>query len=380
MGPPLFLVFVFVLWGVLCAHTEAKVPVQCRMPDVNAAVAPGTTRQFVEYCPEEAWGRGVGNTLIYYPVIFWFAVFTGRDVSITDLSSVGSVCRVLNCGFPFTSEVKKQFPHLKLENSPRKINYHLVQYFSGNKTLRNDIININGYASHLLPGFLGSVSNSSACTKKLAPHCAHNDYSCLENFAFRQHFPGGFRNESMLPESTVGLSVEDKQALVHPRTSATKTFHAGIHIRAQLSSLEKRNNSATLTTADFNLYNNSIFPLFNDFLTKRFYSENIVSNSSTGAGSYDVLSPPRVFVSVDDITLKQLLVTHLQSYRHPLQPVHVTYVNNSQPITHAKHMKRGVTDDEAERKKWFSPADREMVPTMFDWYGLSQAEFVLAYR
>ena len=414
-------------FSLLCLHTEAKVLVHCRLPDVDAPPAQGTTRQFVEYCPEEAWPRGVGNTLIYYPIVFWFAVFTGRDLSITDLSSVGSVCRIFHCGFPFTSDMKKKFPDLKLSNSPRKVNYNLVQYFAGNKHLKNDIININGYAAHLFPSFLGSVTNASACAKQLAPHCSIKDYSCLENFAYRQHFLGGFRNDSMLPASVVGLSDSARQNLVSPLPPAPapardpplpisnsspnspdttplppptstlsptpKTFHVGIHIRAQLNSLEHKNNNASLSTANFNLYNNSIFPHFNNYLTYRFYNPRDGLGGSSSSSSGDKVTvdeavaarspvPPRVFVSVDDIELKRLLLLHLQTYRDPLQPVHLTYVNNSRPIKHAKHMGGGAT---AAKKKTshtaaVSSADSEMVPTMFDWYGLSQAEFILSYR
>lgn len=369
--PPVLVAAMLFLLSFL--QTHAKVPVHCRMPDINSDVVPGLTRKFVEYCPEEAWPRGVGNTLVYFPVVYWFAVFTGRDLAITDLSSVGSVCRILNCGFPFTSEVKSKFPELKLSSSPRKVNYDLMQYFGGSKLLKNDIVNLNGYSATAFSGFLSVVANSSECVQKLTG-CSRKNYTCIEHFAFRQHFPGGFRSEAMLPETVVGLSNSSRSALLLPPPPPdlphSKAFDAGIHIRAQLKSLEtKWAGNASLSAADFHLYNDTVFPQFNQFLTRRFYS-------GAGAGGYSAQSPPRVFVSVDDISLKHLLLRHLQSHRHPLQPLHVTFVNNSSPIKHAKHMGRQPTDP----LTGLVPADQELVPTMFDWHGLSQAEFILSYR
>jgi hypothetical protein len=368
--------------GLVCIQTEARVPVQCRLPDIHADVAPGTTRQFVEYCPEEAWPRGVGNTLIYFPVIYWFAVFTGRDLSVTDLSSVGSVCRIFHCGFPFTSEMKKKFPDLQLDKSPRKVNYNLLQYFSGNKHIKNDVININGYSATLFPNLMATVGNYSECVRNLTG-CSRKDYVCMEHFAFRQHFPGGFRSASMLPESVVGLPDSSRRALVlsaapapptPPLPSALpptpKTFHAAIHIRAQLKSLENKDYSQIVSTEDINLYNNTIFPLFSKYLTKRFYEQQ-----ADTPGNFSATSPPRVFVSVDDITLKRLLVLHLRDYRDPRLPVQLTYVNNSQPIKCSIHLR-----DKGDVGRKHFPVDAEYVPTMFDWFGVSQAEFVLAYR
>jgi hypothetical protein len=358
--------------------THSHVQTHCRLPDIHAATLPGTTRKFVEYCPEEAWPRGVGNTLVYFPVVYWFAVFTGRDVAVTDLSSVGSVCRIFNCGFPFTSEVIKMFPDIKLSYSPRKVNYDLMLHFGG-KLVKHNIVNLNGFSATALPGLLGSAANSSECVSRLTG-CSRKNYTCIEHFAMRHHFPGGFRNERMLPEQVEGLSPQSLKAKVFsppkqqlttdlqlpvPLSPTPKVYDVGIHIRAQLKSLETKARNITISEADFNLYNKTIFPKFNDYLTKKFYSNAEVP----------VSSPPRIFVSVDDITLKWLLVEHLLHYRDPLQPVHVTYVNNSKPIKHAKHMRM-----KANITEGIFPSDQEMVPTMFDWQSLSEAEFLMAYR
>jgi hypothetical protein len=375
-------VFLLLTQATTCLLAEAETnPMHCRLPDINAEVVPGTSRRFVEYSPVGP-NRGIGNTLIYFPVIYWFAVFSGRDIAISDLSSVGSVCRILNCGFPFTSEVKKKFPDLKLAKSPVVKNMHLIEHFKSNTTYKNDIMTVNGYSAVAFHSFIGNLMKNDTfdCVKQLSG-CFHQDFpkdlECMEHFALRQHFPGGIRSASMLPESVVGLPDSTRQALVQPLPPASKIFHAAVHIRAQLVSLEQKGqkvNSTSPSLADFNLYNESIFPLVSRFLTDRFYAQ-----PNTAVGNFSVTSPPRVFVSVDDITLKRLLVQHLRDYRDPLYPLHVIYVNNSGPIKHARLMRHTVEGGAGGEESHF-PGDVDMIPAMFDWYGIAQAEFTVVYR
>ena len=371
------MVHLLLLITLFTSSLADKTPVHCRLPFLSSPLINNTTHQFVEYCPEEAWPRGIGNTLIYYPIVFYFAVFTGRDICITDLSSVGSVCRILKCRFPFTSEIKKLYPELKLSHSPRKVNYNLLQHFnsnSNNKTMiKNDIVNVNGYSGTLFPSFIMSITNGTKCVQQLSG-CSKKDWTCMEHFAYRYHFSGGFHDQSVLPNSIVGVTDNEKDDLVELNTSTSlisssvvKLYDIGIHIRAQLKSLEHNKKNTTLSEANFNLYNDTIFPHFNNYLTQRLYGK-------MGTKQYDKL--PVVFVSVDDVSLKELLIHHLLTYRDSLYPIKVLYVNNSNPIKHAKHMRHAKASIE---KKYF-PSDVEMIPTMFDWYGISRSKFILSYR
>ena len=176
---------------------------------------------------------------------------------------------------------------------------------------------------------------------------------------------------------------------------AEKNFDAAIHIRAQLPFLEQKHktNSSAVSLADFHWFNNTVFRHVNNYLTAHFYP------SDRDRWNFSVTSPPHVFVSVDDLTLKHLLVQHLTSYRDPQRPVVVMYVNNSAPIKHARLMKESlrppsssvsgsnatVTANSSDPVMEGQPEpeagpDVDMIPTMFDWYGLSEASFILAYR
>jgi hypothetical protein len=53
---------------------------------------------------------GVGNTLIFYPSPFLFALIVGREILIADNSDIGLMCRILTCGFRYLSQVASDFP------------------------------------------------------------------------------------------------------------------------------------------------------------------------------------------------------------------------------------------------------------------------------
>lgn len=60
----------------------------CHDPDVG-----GTTqnrdRKFILFGADGSQGAGIGNLLIFFPSVYYFAAFTGRDIIISDKSIVG---------------------------------------------------------------------------------------------------------------------------------------------------------------------------------------------------------------------------------------------------------------------------------------------------
>jgi hypothetical protein len=53
------------------------------------------------------FGNGVGNTLLYYPAAYFFAVVENRTVVVDDHSDIGLMCGVIQCGFKLLSKVDK---------------------------------------------------------------------------------------------------------------------------------------------------------------------------------------------------------------------------------------------------------------------------------
>jgi hypothetical protein len=52
---------------------------------------------------EHSEGTGLGNFLVFFPALYYFAAFTNRDIVIADNSIVGEMCQMIHCGFPFLS-------------------------------------------------------------------------------------------------------------------------------------------------------------------------------------------------------------------------------------------------------------------------------------
>jgi hypothetical protein len=83
--------------------------------------------KFVEFSCTAKSGRyggctklgGIGNTLVLFPAAYLLAMVSGRHLILNDHSAMGAWCRALNCSFPFTSEVEKQFPEFKLKKVKR---------------------------------------------------------------------------------------------------------------------------------------------------------------------------------------------------------------------------------------------------------------------
>jgi hypothetical protein len=72
---------------------------------------------------------------------YYFAAFTGRDIIISDNSIIGEMCHVINCGFPFVSDLALAFPEqLTVEN---------VRYAEELKVLTHSVACLHMHAASL---------------------------------------------------------------------------------------------------------------------------------------------------------------------------------------------------------------------------------------
>jgi hypothetical protein len=72
---------------------------------------------------------------------------SGRHLILNDHSAMGAWCRALNCSFPFTSEVEKQFPEFKLKKVKRvsSLNHIDVAYkMRENISIPDHVIGFHG--------------------------------------------------------------------------------------------------------------------------------------------------------------------------------------------------------------------------------------------
>ena len=88
------------LWGHRLRDEQHVI---CRDPAMGGDVQ-NADRRFLLLGKEDSGSAGLGNLLIFFPAVYYYAVITGRDIIVNDRSLFGAVCRVVQCGFPFLDE------------------------------------------------------------------------------------------------------------------------------------------------------------------------------------------------------------------------------------------------------------------------------------
>lgn len=80
----------------------------CHDPDVG-----GTTqnrdRKFILFGSDSSQGAGIGNLLIFFPSVYYFAAFTGRDIILSDKSIVGENFQVQQFDLSVSSVEQNRF-------------------------------------------------------------------------------------------------------------------------------------------------------------------------------------------------------------------------------------------------------------------------------
>ena len=63
--------------------------IQCHDPDVGGTTQ-NKNRKFILFGADSSQGAGIGNLLIFFPAVYYFAAFSGRDIILGDSSIVGA--------------------------------------------------------------------------------------------------------------------------------------------------------------------------------------------------------------------------------------------------------------------------------------------------
>ena len=68
--------------------------IQCRDPDVGGTTQ-NKNRKFILFGADSSQGAGIGNLLIFFPAVYYFAAFSGRDIILGDSSIVGAYSTIV---------------------------------------------------------------------------------------------------------------------------------------------------------------------------------------------------------------------------------------------------------------------------------------------
>ena len=227
----------------------------CALPNTNASIFAGNTTtaknsiRWLMIGADEAVitgakyrTPGIGNYLIFWPAVFWYAVFTGRSVVIGD-GIMSEFCYHLNCGLHgFQSKSAMILANL-YENttSPRNMgNFQLIQHLQGNQAFVH-ANTVRGDTNSPATEWWSFFSFAGRCVSKLS-RCAVGDVGCAERYAYQRLFPGPFQHLPLDIEQHIhGMPawyIELIKTTPHASITLSQRISACFHIRREFMHFE----------------------------------------------------------------------------------------------------------------------------------------------
>jgi len=375
--------------STIIARTNSKQPqLSCRDPDVGGT-RQNYDRRFLVLGAENSGGGGVGNLLIFYPAAFYFAAITGRDIIITDNSALGGICGVITCGFPFVSQIEEAFPHIvnpqTLSSAPSLKHGDFIKYMESNLEANQPVAKVGGFLSK--SDWWVWFNTSVACVAKLTA-CDLGDVQCAERHAYQRLIRGPFKAAFTEKEEKriSGVPQSLKHALLTLPHAYSPRLDIAVHLRLQFHHFEKQTEVAhpehRREVADWlnGTDRKQVFSHMQQRLQQTITTIPTVRNSSSSStySSSRKQLPVYVYVAADNEEVKDALVEelrHLFSTTRPTKQANslevlVMKVDSSGGIAHVKDFNKfkSMTKDEG------------MLDLVFDWYALSLANTILAWR
>ena len=235
----LFLTWIFNFVGASHNINTNTSNIICRDPDLGGQL-PDDSSSKRKYVLIHGLGGGIGNYLIFFPAVYYFAALSGRDIAIVDDSLFGEMCKVIHCGFPHYSELQIIYPHLPpTSHLPGAKVGDMAAYISGEAPYLKDqeVIRADGYKH--ASGWYQNHPDAEACIVKLTG-CDADDHPCQDRHAYQRLVRGPFR-EYFAPHHQhrlVGVPTPMKHGILSlPRAFAPR-FHVAIHLRCQFKHFE----------------------------------------------------------------------------------------------------------------------------------------------
>lgn len=187
-------------------------------------------------------GAGIGNFLLFYPAAYYFAMLTGRNILIQDGSLIGEMCHVINCGFPHYSSYAKAFPSQLSESEMGSVRgikaWDFNRHLNGESIVSDRIVRADGYKYQ--SGWYGGHNYSTYCIAKLTG-CAPDDVSCHDRHALQQLIRGPFLpkyQESSKDHRLVGAPHNLVNGILTLPHNMAPRLDAAVHLRCQFKHFE----------------------------------------------------------------------------------------------------------------------------------------------
>ena len=381
----IFLVVIVTIFSVGTLCLGELVPIQCRDPDVG-----GTTqnkdRKFMILGTQGAGGAGLGNILIFYPAAFYFAAMTGRDIIIQDGSIIGEMCTIINCGFPFVSQVALAFPDiinpksLAAVDDVKALDYQ--RYIEGSRLLKSDLVRAAGYQSK--SDWWVWFNHTVHCVQRITG-CDLGDVMCAERHAYQRLIRGPFKTGLSAEEEERIHGVPDnlKHALLTLPHAYAPRLDAAVHLRAQFNHFESQANlddpnyikevfdfvNGTEASQVFSVLEDRIIDIVTE--AHKAHNDKAVQTEVKSELEAEAATPHPVYIYVasDNEVVKDRFCDMLMRNPALMGKLRITKVE-TKGVMHAKNIDR--LKDHTKNEG--------LLDLVFDWYALSLANTILAWR
>lgn len=350
---------------------------------------------------EGAGGAGLGNILIFYPAAFYFAAFTGRDIIIMDNSIIGEMCQIVNCGFPFVSQVKLAFPDIITDQALRSIEDvkagDFQSFIEGGRAMPSRVVRSAGYISK--SDWWVYFNTTVHCVKRITG-CDLGDVMCAERHAYQRLIRGPFKAGLTAAEEKRIHGVPDnlKHAILTLPHAYAPRLDAAVHLRAQFNHFEQQANiddpaykqevwdflNGTESKSVFAYLEDRLIDLVNEAHAAKVADSKAASAGTTASEGSAVattaaptttdtaVGPAEVvyiYVAADNEDVKTHFINKLLANPSLKDKLKIMKVE-TKGVFHAKNMARlkDATQNDG------------LLDLVFDWYALSLANNVLAWR
>jgi len=321
---------------------------------------------------------GVGNYLIIWPALYWFAAFTGRILVLGD-GIMSEFCHHVGClSGAFTNRsimierglYNKSVPLMDLRQ------FDMMSHFEGNPRLRN-LTHLRGASVTPASEWWSYFPFLGSCVSRLS-NCPPGDVSCSERFAFGKLIRGPFRHFSKSQERRLcGMPASLLQlirTLPHANFTPELRISAAFHIRREFPHFE----NASDVQNDPN-YLRSVYEWSNSSEAQFVYSEFVNRLLSDMPSHLAVLKSPRddvlVYICGDNNHVKHALAQRLElavaNYLKAQNRV-VRVMSIDDPLLHHSRNRLVMRNGK--------PFKHSLEDLAFDWYCLSISNHIYAWR
>ena len=273
-------------------------------------------------------GNGVGNALLFYLPIYYFAAMYGFRIVIDDDTSIGTFCHALKCRYPMLSTVQQSMAN-KASMFLRREDYLGLKNFSSSIVYKTAFGSwgFDGYRDLSMTLDLKCAVSLSGCQdEQLFKNFSLQ--SCFQHHAMQRLIEGGpFESDiiSRVSKRLIGSTENHTLALLSLPHSLAPRFHVGIHVRAQFRSFEIQQvpSFAEVSTFLSSTRYGKIYRVLRDFVSRHItggnnqdsihLNDSVQSPRDSQISSDDYQYPKKilVYLSTDDERVKAHIINQL---------------------------------------------------------------------